>query len=324
MMAGFRWAWTARRHLGSGCIGLAALLHAVVALGVPSPTIEGPITGPGSPFIASTTFNPSDVGYTEVEYFMAGTAAAYLPTSPLTSDGQWAVAPASSAAYKTRLLVFRPANPAKFNGTVVVEWLNVSGGLDTSPDWTSAHVEMIREGTAWVGVSAQQIGVEGGTSIVGINLGLKVVNPARYGTLSHPGDSFSYDIFSQAAEAIRHPAGVDPLGGLRRKHVIATGESQSAFRLVTYIDAIQPLANVFDGFLVHSRSSGGVPLSQAPQPAVAVPAPAPIRSDLGVTVLVFETEPISSPSATRARSRMTAHVCACGKSPGRRTPTPIS
>src|SRR4029077_16415821 len=77
MMAGFRWAWTTRRQLGSGCIGLAVLLRAVVASAVPSPTLDGPITGPGSPFIVASSFNPSDVGYTEVEYFMAGTAAAY-------------------------------------------------------------------------------------------------------------------------------------------------------------------------------------------------------------------------------------------------------
>src|SRR5258705_2757200 len=56
---------------------------------------------------------------------------------------------------------------------------------------------------------------------------------------SHPGDAYSYDIFSQAAQAIRHPGTVNPLSGLRVRHVIATGRSQSAFRLVTYINAIR-------------------------------------------------------------------------------------
>jgi hypothetical protein len=270
---------------------LAVVVQATVASAVaPSPTIEGPVTGPGTPFIASTTFDLSQVGYSEAEYFMAGTAAAYIPAGTLGSDGQWAATAASSAAYKTRLLVYRPTNPRKFNGTVVVEWLNVSGGIDASPDWTGAHVEMIREGIAWVGVSAQQVGVEGGNSVVGLNLGLKVIDPARYGTLSHPGDSFSYDIFSQAGETVRHPTGVDPLGGLKLKRLIAAGESQSAFRMVTYINAIQPIANIYDGFLVHSRAAGGTPLSQTPQPAISVPMPAPIRSDLHVPVLIFETE----------------------------------
>ena len=74
----------------------------------------------------------------------------------------------------------------------------------------------------------------------------------RYASLNHPGDSYSYDMFSQAGQAIRDHAGL-VLGGLRPDRVIAAGESQSAGRLVTYIDAVHPLAGVYDGFLVHSR-----------------------------------------------------------------------
>ncbi len=68
------------------------------------------------------------------------------------------------------------------------------------------------------------------------------------------------------------------------------GESQSAGRLVTYIDAVHPVAQVYDGFLVHSRAAGGAPLAQPPQTTVTVPSPTPIRDDLGVPVLVFQTE----------------------------------
>ncbi len=49
-----------------------------------------------------------------------------------------------------------------FNGTVVVEWLNVSGGGDGSPDWFFLHRHLMREGVAWVGVSAQKAGIDGG------------------------------------------------------------------------------------------------------------------------------------------------------------------
>ena len=147
-----------------------------------------------------------------------------------------------------------------------------------------AHNELVREGFVWVGVSAQKVGVDA----------LKSTDPqrgdaVRYANLSHPGDSFSYDIFSQAGQAIRDNADV-VLGGLKPKHLIASGESQSAGRLVTYIDAVHPLVDVYDGFLVHSRGAGGAALSQAPQPSVPVPSPVPIRDDLGVPVLVFQTE----------------------------------
>jgi hypothetical protein len=259
---------------------------------VASPTVEGPVSGgKGAPFIASTTFDLSELGYAQAEYFFAGTAAAYTSAAPLSDDGLWSVSPGETAAYKTRLLVYRPLDAARFNGTVIVEWLNVSGGLDAAPDWIMGHTELMRAGFAWVGVSAQVVGVEGGTSIIGLpTMPLKQVDPERYGSLVHPGDSFSYDIFSQAAQAIRRPSGIDILGGLDVARVIAAGESQSAFRLVTYIDAVHPLAAIFDGYFVHSRGSISAPLSEAPQPAIAVPGTAPIRADLDVPVLTFETE----------------------------------
>jgi hypothetical protein len=273
----------------------AALLFALVASAnaqVPSPTIDGPITSPGSAFVAATTFDLATVGYEQGEYFISGTASAYTNTAPLGDDGMWSVAPGETAAYKTRLLVYRPANPKKFSGTVVVEWLNVSGGVDAAPDWIQGHVELIREGAAWVGVSAQIVGVEGGPALVGVvSLPLKAVNPARYGSLHHPGDSFSYDIFSQAGQAIRTPSGPSPLGDLKVKRVIAVGESQSAFRMVNYVNAIHPIAHVYDGFLVHSRGGLGItPLSEAPQPAIAAPGNTAIRADVDVPVLTLETE----------------------------------
>ena len=279
----------ARRAAAFSVLTLAATAGAQI----PSPTIEGPITGPGNPFVASTGFDLAPVGYEEAEYFISGTASAYTNTAPLGADGMWSAARnGATAAFKTRLLVYRPTNPKKFNGTVIVEWLNVSAGLDAAPDWSAGHVELIREGCAWVGVSAQIVGVEGGPALVGIvSLPLKTVSPERYGTLAHPGDSFSYDIYSQAGQAIRQPSGPSPLGALKVKRVIAIGESQSAFRMVTYINAIHPTAQIYDGFLVHSRGGAfGATLSEAPQTVIGTPAATPIRGDVDVPVLTFQTE----------------------------------
>jgi len=256
------------------------------------PTIEGPVSGgTGKPFIAATTFDLALVGYSEAEYFISGMAAAYINVGLLGADGKWAAAPGPTADYKTRILVYRPTSRQKFNGTVLVEWLNVSGGLDAAPDWIMSHTELIREGYAWVGVSAQRVGVEGGASVLGMPvMPLKTTDSERYGSLAHPGDSFSYDIFSQAAQAIRRPAGANPLGGLHPERVIAMGESQSGFRMVTYINAVHPLADIYDGFFVHSRGGFGTPLSESPQSSILAPGTAPIRSDLNVPVLTFETE----------------------------------
>lgn len=260
--------------------------------GVPAPTVTGPVTGGNGINLLTTTFDLSTVGYTAQEYFLSGTARSFTSSQPLTADGRWQVQVASSAPYKTRIVVYRPANPRRFNGTVVVEWLNVTAGTDAGPDWIGAHTSLIRDGAAYVAVSAQSVGVQGAATTVGpvAGGGLRTADPARYGSLSHPGDSYSYDIFSQAGLVARGHARPDPLGALAVHRVIAAGESQSAFRLVTYIDAIQPLNHVFDGFLVHSRWGSADPLSQSPQPRVDAPQGTMIRTDLGVPVMVLETE----------------------------------
>ena len=261
-----------------------------------SPTVSGPVTGgngvpivfsgqPADQLVGRETFDLASVGYSQSEFFVDGVASAYsaAPGSTLTSDGRWAVQPSSEAPFRTRVVVNRPVDDRDFNGTVVVEWLNVSGGADASPDWMHTHVELIRRGYAWVGVSAQAVGLNG----------LKGAPPQgdaeRYASLTHPGDSYSYDMFSQAGQAIRDHADL-VLGGLQPDRLIAAGESQSAGRLVTYIDAVHPLVGVYDAFLVHSRGAGGAPLSQAPLPVVSTPVPTLIRGDLDVPVLVFNTE----------------------------------
>ena len=279
----------------SGCGESDDPLPPARGAGVMRPAVEGPITGgKGAPLIASTTFDLAQVGYAQAEYFISGTATAYTSGAAFSSDGKWAVTSGNTAAYKTRILVHRPIEPRHFSGTVVAEWLNVSGGRDAAPDWISGHTELIRDGVAWVGVSAQHVGVEGGSSLLGLPATpLKTIDPERYGSLAHPGDTFSYDIFSQAAQAIRRPAGVRPLDDLPVRMVIAAGESQSAFRMVTYVNAVHPLADIYDGFLVHSRGGGtlgAAPLSEAPQPSIPVPGTAQFRSDLNVPVLAFETE----------------------------------
>ncbi len=234
----------------------------------------------------STNFDLSEVGYREREYFVSGTATSYASASRLTTNGKWTATPHAAAPYTTRVVVRRPINPKKFNGTVIVEWLNVTGLADAGPDWTLGHNELIRDGFAWVGVSAQVAGADAAKGKVPT---LVPGDPARYAALSHPGDSFSYGIFSQAGQAIRDHSAL-MLGGLTPHKLIAVGESQSAGRLVTYVDAVHPLAHVYDGFLVHSRFSSGAALSQAPQVSVPAPATAMMRNDLDVPVFVFETE----------------------------------
>ena len=244
----------------------------------------------GRPALLLGAFDIGSVGYAAREFFVSGTASSYAPTGELGPDGDWTVTPSGTADYTTRIVVLTPADRTRFNGTVLVEWLNVSGGIDAPAVWMMAHREILRAGYTYVTVSAQKVGVDGGVSLTGIDMSLKSQDPARYAPLSHPGDAFCYDIFSQAGELVRADGVLD---GLRPERVIAVGESQSAMFLTTYVNAVDPLARVYDGFLVHSRFAGAAPLegeSIFDESRSAVPQAVSFRPDLRVPLLTIITE----------------------------------
>ena len=190
-----------------------------------------------------------------------------------------------------------------------MEWLNVSA-VEASPDWAYVGDAIVDDGSAWVGLSVQALGVVGGASLIDTGSdqqdafggGIRANNPERYGSLEHPGDAYALDIYSQVGAALRAPAGSPVLGGAEVTRVIAAGESQSAGFLTTYVNAIQPEADVFDGFFVHSRGSGTAQLDGTPGIRGSEIAYR-FRDDLDVPVLVFETETDVGPLLAYATAR---------------------
>ncbi|MBP8297691.1 MAG: hypothetical protein KAX84_16380, partial [Burkholderiales bacterium] len=116
-----------------------ATLHGAVANASPAvgqATVTGPVTGGNHGFPGTATPVQLDAyGYVEQEFFLSGVATSYGAVGNWGSDGQWSIAPTSTAPYTTRILVRRPLDPKHFNGTVLVEWLNVSGNVDVDPDF---------------------------------------------------------------------------------------------------------------------------------------------------------------------------------------------
>jgi hypothetical protein len=243
------------------------------------------LTNGNGPFVAGTFFDLATVGYQQAEYAVSGTVRAFAATD----DG---LAVVEEAPITTRIVVYRPIDADAFDGTVVVEWLNVSGGVDAAPLWMFTHRELIRSGAAWVGLSAQQVGIHGGASAMGIaqNMALQDVDPERYGSLSHPGDRFSYDLLTEVGRLARSGEGTI-LAGLPIERVLAAGESQSAFRLVRYVNDVDGDAAVFDGFLVHARGGSAAPFEDSDDPTRLLAGdPAPFRDDLRVPVLCVQAE----------------------------------
>lgn len=227
---------------------------------VATPTVTGPIASEG--FLSSTknyTFYATDValasrGYVEQEFFVEGKAniynepaVDYAATTLPTFSGDAAVV-TEGLPYKTRMVVRRPTDPAKFNGTVIVEWFNVTDNFDGEYFWVQAKDHLLRDGYAYIGISAQSNG------IAHPNLGLKRFSPVRYGSLDVTAggtvaqDKLSYDIFSQAAKAARAVPAV--LNGLPVKNVIAAGMSQSGWRMGPYANYVHTRAPIYDAFLV--------------------------------------------------------------------------
>lgn len=233
------------------CLALVAVAVAVPTSSrsaVPNPTVTGPIGTKGIRHHAlfDSWFRLGDIGYTDAEYFIHGTAKSL--------DGT------TSAPYTTRIIVTRPLDAGRFNGSVLLDWVNVTAQFENAVDSLEAQQMLFREGFAFVYVSAQAAG------ICCTPLTPKVWDPVRYKKLSHPGDDYAYDIFSQVAKAVRSPAGTDPMGGLHVDRVLAAGQSQSAGKLYTYVTQVQPAAGVIDGFLIH----GGGSKTYATPPAVPV------------------------------------------------------
>ncbi|WP_298609031.1 alpha/beta hydrolase domain-containing protein [uncultured Thiothrix sp.] len=214
---------------------------------------------PDSTPMTAAAIDLAKVGYTEREFYAEGKANRYrgvLPAAQATGqiiDGDW--------PYRTRVLVRTP-KADKFNGTLVVEWINVTSGQDIDFAFAESYNYLLREGYAVAVVSAQRLGVDR----------LKTWNPKRYGDLNVtasnsdpqtgqkiddcppgtacPGDPLSWDIMTQVSKALKdNAAPTKPLFDLKVRKVIALGESQSAMRLSLYYNTIQPLYKIFDGFV---------------------------------------------------------------------------
>jgi hypothetical protein len=214
--------------LAATAVAATASSPAPASASTPTPTVSGPVQGGAH----GRAFNEwpwplEDYGYEQVEYFISGTARAFGTALP-------------PAKYTTRIQVFRPKDRRKASGTAMVEWSNVTANYDIPLGWVWAHPYLMGQGDVVVLVSAQEVGVCGDKSPLP---GVEVCSPTslqgwdveRYGSLVHPGDDYSFDIFSQAVQAVRRPGRVNPVAGIEVRHVVGYGQSQSAQRLDGYV-----------------------------------------------------------------------------------------
>ena len=264
-------------------------------------SVTGPVTGGshGWAFGASAR-DLAALGYVEDEWFVEGEATTYdfAPGTEATDDGRWNTVAVGSVPYRTRFVALRPTEPDAGNGILVVNWNNVTAGMDIVG---MDDREFFDAGFAMVAVTTQAVGVHGYPSAP---MGLRAWDEERYGSLSIPTDDASYGIFAEVAQLARsgalHECGA--LEGFAVEHIVGMGGSQSAARLHTFVNGVAPLAPVFDAFVLTVHFGFGTPLNMGgagPIPSILELNQHPytfrsyhtiLRTDLGVPILVLNSE----------------------------------
>ena len=264
-------------------------------------TVTGPVVGGTHGWAFSASVRELDeVGYVEDEWFVEGDATTYdfAPGAEATDDGRWDTVAIGSIPYRTRFLSLRPADPARGNGVLIVNWNNVSAGLDlTGLD----DKEFFDCGYAVLAVTTQAVGVHGYTSAP---MGLRDWDEERYGSLSVPTDDASYGIFADVARLARSGALYEAgaLQGFDVERVVAMGGSQSAARLHSFLNGVAAHEPLFDAFVLTVHFGRGTPLNMGgagPVSSIMQLNEAPysfhahhtrLRTDLGVKTMVINSE----------------------------------
>jgi hypothetical protein len=291
----------------------------------PLPTVTPlPITATSYPWLYyKKTQRPLELekfGFVEEEYQVSGNANVYdWPADPAGN----LVVKYSNAPYATRILVRRPTDMSKFNGTVIVETMNPARGFDMAivHGFLSEHI--LEYNSVWVGVS-----------MPGVLTSLKRYDAQRYARLGFANPApetavcgggrgggrgggggaapaaptrnpveggLRLDALAQIGRWMRGGPG-NPLGNNVRT-VLLVGHTGGD--VATYVSSVGHEARlengrpVYDGYIAHSGSNAGALMNcGTPLPAGDVRA---IPGRAGAPVIVMKTES-DLPYAGRADS----------------------
>jgi hypothetical protein len=273
---------------------------------LPGVTGPVPVTATSRPFIdrlGPPRVAADDAGYVEREYFVSGKANVY------TWNGNEPAIRTSDAPYTTRILVRMPTKASRFSGTVWVEPMNPTLGIDLDRMWQLHYAQILRDGDAWVGITSKPNTIAA----------LKSFDPVRYGALSmanplppeqqtcgllpgQPGFNLNtsrltengliWDIMSQVGALMKSKAHSNPLPSAARV-VFGEGWSQTGGYAQRYLSTFGSLATlngapVYDGWMV-GGPTGPAAINQCESVASATDPRQQIKPS-GVPVLSFRTE----------------------------------
>jgi hypothetical protein len=278
-------------------IGLASVTQAAPTDPI---TVESPPTDQGDAFVPGfRTLADLPRAYVDEEYFVSGTADLYSYENNPPEGPTDTTVIQSGVPYRTRLIVRRPEDINKFNGSVVIEWWNSTAGFDTAPSWDPSAEYFAREGYVYVGVTNSNQGMSflvGGCSLFNV---LPPTCGTRYSTLSLPDDGLAYDILDQISASLGDGNG----GGLLPpeyavERIYHTGQSQQGGSVITYASAFHE-HGLNDGYFVQGNI-GGRSINGGPSCGAEGSPPFPgctpslddrrVRTDLAVPLVQAVTE----------------------------------
>ena len=232
---------------------------------VPLPTIQAI---PGSTIFTGALQRLAPRGYVEREYTVDVTdphVYAYVGESTNTT-----VTPAPTGTYRSRMIVRAPKNPADFNGRVLVEMMNTTALVDLDIAWQQGHDYLMRDGWAYVGITVQQTGINALQAFkrqparyTGLGLNLRTPEASADPVVGSRDPSIAWDLTSQIGALVARGGQTSPLANYEVTSTYLTGQSQMAGYAVTYVNAIHPRHQVFDGFLVAYRGTRATNLQYA-------------------------------------------------------------
>lgn len=161
----------------------------------------------------------------------------------------------SAQPYATRILVYRPADPKKFSGNVIVETLHPNGG-GRSIVWDMLNPYFVAHGDAYIGVQHPSTFA-----------GLKAAAPGRYDNLAVVDNSQLWGSIVQVGALAKSSASNSPFKGYAVKHLYLTGYSFTGVAAASFANWHHEgsvLANgkpIFDGYIANANSMYNRPIA---------------------------------------------------------------
>jgi hypothetical protein len=239
------------RGSGALCLLLASCFFTLtaVAAGVRVPDVRGPLSNPVGEGIG-VWGGLEKFGYTVQEYLVSGRANVYRPlsmadalsmmsrdnTKDLGRQASYrAILRRPDVPYTSRILVYKPSDPEKFSGEVIVEITHPGGG-----------------GSLLVFGMVSGLFLSHGDAYVAIQhpitfKGLKIADPARYGALSAAGLTQIWGMVAQVGALLRSDSPENPLRGYHVKNLFLTGYSYTGVATATFADYYHAGARMADG-----------------------------------------------------------------------------